>query len=195
MLNDEEIVKAKNIWENQYKSNIYKGIYIDGEMIEFEETLLYDGRLGIMLPKTFIEMPQQMKEIKYPSSDRPQIIKTNLLGSVNFTFSLLEINCGIQQVSDCTNQLKYILEKVMSQYTFSDEYDGSTKNGTYKAFEYYSNALDAKLYTLVFGASIDGKFLLGGFNCKASDKDWWLKSAIQVCESIVDNTRKDETEK
>lgn len=58
----------------------------------------------LMLPDTFVDMPSSIVKLKYPSEQRPQIIKTSLDASVNFTFSLFnqefedsQVGRGIEQ--------------------------------------------------------------------------------------------------
>lgn len=140
--------------------------------------------MSIMLPRDFVEMPIKMKKIKYPSSDRPQIIKTDLNGQVDFTFNYLELPTKEEQLEKLVKQMKMMTKKLMPHYTFGEEYSGSTKNGKYFGYEYVCNVLDGKLYTYVYGTCINEKFLQGGFSCLVQDKDLWKEAVLQVCQSI-----------
>ena len=76
---DEEIIQMRN---KNRKISLEEGVLIKGEFIEFEPVKLFDDKLEIMLPKTFVDMPSDLAKIKYPSESRPQIIKTDSTGGV-----------------------------------------------------------------------------------------------------------------
>lgn len=72
--------------------------------------------MSILLPKSFIDLPDSMKKIKYPSEQRPHIIKISLDTSVNFRFSLLPIRN--EQTKDAVKQFKTALKRVNPAYVF-----------------------------------------------------------------------------
>ncbi|MBS5794387.1 MAG: hypothetical protein KIC92_06460 [Clostridiales bacterium] len=47
--------------------HIEEGVYINNEYLEFEEIKLFNESMSILLPKSFIDLPDSMKKIKYPS--------------------------------------------------------------------------------------------------------------------------------
>ena len=78
---DEKIIEARRK-EAQNKLDIRKDcLIVNGEKIEFQETPLFQGKMTLLLPISFVDMPQKVAKIKYPSEQRPQIIKTDLLDS------------------------------------------------------------------------------------------------------------------
>lgn len=87
---DEKIIEARRK-EAEKELDIRKdGLIVKGEKIEFQDTPLFQEKMSILLPTTFVDMPQKIARIKYPSEQRPQIIKTDLLGSTNFAFNLFD---------------------------------------------------------------------------------------------------------
>lgn len=86
---DEQILELKRQQKKEKYQGLETGFYIRDELLEFDRVLLEPMDLSIMLPTTFATMPQSMVRVKYQSENRPQIIKTSLDTSVNFTFSLV----------------------------------------------------------------------------------------------------------
>lgn len=185
MYRDEEIIDMRNQWDNENRSDIYTGFFIEGELIEFEEKELFNGELRVMLPKKFVEMPMKMKRVKYPSDNRPKIIKTDLQGKINMTFNILNLKMTDKSTEEAMAQMKKITQRLMPHYKFGNDFLGQTKNGLYFGYEYISNVLDGKMYNFVYGVCMNGKLMNGACNCLAQDKHWWEKAFIQICESIL----------
>lgn len=183
---DEELIKMRQAFENEKYTDINEGISVHGQFYEFEKVELLNGNMSIMLPKDFVEMPIRMKKIKYPSNDRPQIIKTDLNGQVDFTFNYLELTMKEEQLEKIVQQMKMMTKKLMPQYTFGEDYFGNTQSGAYYGYEYMCNVLDGKLYTYVYGTCINERFMQGGFSCLIQDKNLWKEAVLQVCQSIQD---------
>ena len=87
---DEKIMEMRR-QEKQKELNIREdGLIVKGEKIEFQDTTLFQEKMLILLPTSFVDMPQKIARLKYPSEQRPQIIKTDLLGSTNVAFNLFD---------------------------------------------------------------------------------------------------------
>ena len=112
---DEKIVEARRK-ESQKELNIREdGLIANGERIDFQETPLFHDKMTILLPTTFVDMPQRIARIKYPSEQRPQIIKTDLLGSTNFAFNLFDKVIKPVQMQSAADGMKSILKKVLKE--------------------------------------------------------------------------------
>ena len=53
---DEQIVKALHIQRRDTFGSIDEGLYINNELIHFNKTLLFNGRVSVMLPENFVPM-------------------------------------------------------------------------------------------------------------------------------------------
>ena len=58
----------------------------------------------------------------------------------------------------------------------------SDKNIAY--VEFSNPALDGKLYNLMFFFELDGKTLMGSFNCITKSMRYWQKPALEMMRSI-----------
>ena len=55
---------------------------------------MFQGKLGVMLPESFVTLPAKLARIKYSSQQRPQVIRTSRDTTVNFGMSLTDRNRG-----------------------------------------------------------------------------------------------------
>ncbi len=94
-----------------------QGIYIGEEYFKFQSVHIFDN-VSIYLPESFIEMPDKIRKMKYPSDNRPDVIKTNLNTNINFAFNWLEnLNC-INQGEELSGQIKDVLIKTNPSFVF-----------------------------------------------------------------------------
>lgn len=173
---------------NQYKAESYgdieNGIYVKGELIRFEMVELFDGQVTVMLPEKYIDMPIEMQKIKYPSENRPQIIKCNEEGEVNFTFSLLNSALEKSAVQSLEKQMKKLIRKVQPSNVFYDEGLVEKESTAIGWFEYKSPTIDIQLFNLMYCASVNGKTLQGVFNAPYYDWKLWKEIMHNVLKTI-----------
>lgn len=181
---DEEIIELKERKKESIHNNIYEGVYINHHMYEFEKENLFQDSMSIMLPKDFITMPTKMAKIKYPSESRPQIIKTDYSGSINFTFSLFNMPIKENQIEGACKNFKKLLRNLQPSNTFFDEENRTSNGKCISLFDYKSNAVDCQVYNIVYVTSINGNILHGIFNCRYVDMEKWKPIANQVIDSI-----------
>ncbi len=179
---DKQIIEMRN--KNRKKS-LEEGIFIKGEFTEFEDVSLFDEKMTIKLPKTFIDMPMKLAKIKYPSNQRPQIIKTDLLGATNFTFNLFDEKVENTQLPDVASGFKSIIKKVNPANIFYEEKTEEIESGVVISwFDFKGYAIDTQIYYIYYVASIDGKLLHGIFNCMIEDLEEYKEIAFMVIKTI-----------
>ncbi len=185
---DKKIIEMRRK-EAQKELNIREdGLIINGEQIDFQETLLFHEKMTILLPTSFVDMPQKIARIKYPSEQRPQIIKTNLLGSTNFAFNLFDKTIKPVQMQSAADGMKSILKKVNPANIFYESGTEPLGETMLSWFEFKGHGIDTQIYYIVFLTSIGGKLMHGIFNCAVADMEAWKEAAFQVIRSIQDRT-------
>lgn len=193
---DEQILNAKKQQKrNQYHS-IETGFYIKDELVEFERIGIPPIQISLMLPNSFLTMPPALMKVKYQSENRPQIIKTSLDTSINFTFSRLPQFIKNEQVSLAAKQFRLIIQKVNPANVFFDEGEVFVGTSTLCWFDYKSYAVDEHVYNLMYVMPLRGGAMLHGvFNCQHKDKDEWKGAALQAILSIQEeNEREDKAQ-
>ncbi len=188
---DEEIIKMRN---RNKKICLEDGVYIKGEFIEFEEVKLFDNKMAITLPKTFIDMPMKIAQIKYPSNQRPQIIKTDLLGATNFAFNLFEQPANKEQLPEISTTFKDLIKKVNPANIFYQEETKDLNNISISWFDFKGYAIDTQVYYIYFVSVIDNKLLHGIFNCMIEDLEEYKEIAFLVINTIRDCTNENAKE-
>ena len=183
---DEVIVQMRREIKRKEYSDIYKGVYIDFEIVEFQETKLFDDKMSVWLPKSFIEMPKPMIKIKYPGEQRPQIIITDLSSRINFTFSLLEIDISMKNVPAMAKVFKEIIQKTQQKVIFYEESTEEVGEDKLSWFDFKSIAADSEIYNIMYIALVDGKVMHGIFNCLYEQMKEWKDIAKQVMMSVKD---------
>ena len=183
---DEQILELKRQQKKEKYQSLETGFYIRDELLEFERMLLEPMDLSIMLPATFVTMPQSMVRVKYQSESRPQIIKTSLDTSVNFTFSLVPQEVRPEQLRSLVSQLKAVIQRMNPANTFYDMKEEQTASQIPVCwFDYKGFAIDEQVYYIMFALPWKDKQLIHGtFNCKYSDMNEWKEAARQAILSI-----------
>lgn len=139
-----------------------------------------------MLPDTFVDMPVNLAKLKYMSEQRPQIIKTSLDTTVNFTFSLYDIQLSEKNIDSTIHQFKELIQKVNPAYVFDEIVIEKERNIGW--FDFKSYGIDEQIYNIVYVKPIGGRLLHGVFNCTCRDNVEWKDAALQVIYSINDCT-------
>lgn len=186
---DEQIVKLRHQSKLEGQDIYGTGLSIKGEPVRFRETELFQGKMTIWLPDTFVDMPSRIARLKYPSEQRPQVIKTDLLGSTNFAFNLFDKIIRPDQMQSAAEGMKSIIKKVNPANIF---YSGETEpigDTQISWFEFKGHGIDTQIYYIVFLTSIGGKLLHGIFNCAIADMEEWKNPVLQVIHSIQDNAK------
>lgn len=182
---DEKILELQRAEKRKAHQDIYGDyVYIDDEEIIFKESQLFDGKLTIMLPSGFTDMPIDVAKIKYPSEQRPQIIKTNTEGSVNLCFNLFKIKLDSNQVEETINGFFSMLQKVQSGNDYFQCKTEECQDNTIGWFDFKSATIDDQLYNMLFTLPIDGRVCTGVFNCGFRSSDDWKTIFKQILFSI-----------
>lgn len=185
---DEQIIT----WKREMKSHLHKDIkneavYIQDQLTWFEPMLLFE-KVSVYLPKDFIDMPQLIKEIKYPSVKRPELIKTNVETNVNFGFSLLNELVEPEQVKELAEQIKLTIKKANPAISFYRLETILTEQGrAVSLFDFKSYGVDEHIYNLMCIFPLSFGTLQGIFNCRERDYDQWCDVAWQVFLTLAEN--------
>lgn len=164
------------------------GMYIKGEKIMFAAIQLFDGKMELLLPDSFVDLPGKLAKIKYPSEYRPQIIKTNLLGDVNFAFNLFPQQVSSDQLSIAARTFAKMIKQMNPSTVFYDKATEDLGDTKLSWFDFKGYAMDGQLYYIYYVTSIGGNLLHGIFNCRMEDMQEYKEPAFLAIRSIRDLT-------
>ena len=161
------------------------GYYIEGRFETFSKEQYFDKLLSIYIPESFIDLPDEIKEIKYPTNFRPEIIKTNLAGDVNLSISLLKVSEDTE-VKTLVTDFKSLLSKAHNGIKFL-EYDELEKEGCVKmyCFDFIIPGIDERIYHKTGLGKIGRETVQVMFNCRESLAWTWKKAVNDILQNII----------
>jgi len=183
---DETIINLRKEKNKSENTSIETGLYINDILTCFHEVEVLN-EFKIMLPTDFITLSEVQAKIKYPSEQRPQIIKTNEETSVNIGFSLVTVDIPINDtnIKKEAEELRKILKQLNPAMEFYSLEVEQLEDFKLAWFDYKSFALDGKMYNIMFVAGVgENKMLHGIFNCKSGMHKDWQTAAIGMLKTI-----------
>lgn len=186
---DEKILEYRKRARDEKYCSLETGMYIKDEFIQFERKVIFQEKMSIILPTTFVDLPSNIAKLKYISEQRPQIIKTSLDTTVNLGFTMTDIEIHPEQVEALCKQAKSALKRVNPAIIF---YEGQVESDLSLGwFEFKSYGIDSNAYNLMFVTIIKGKMLHGVFICNYDDALEWRDAARQMMHSIRDISKEE----
>ncbi|WP_294352250.1 hypothetical protein [uncultured Clostridium sp.] len=183
---DEKILDyLKDVEERNNRKSIKDGLTkIIGSYYKFEARGFIDGKLKMYIPNIFEEMSEEAKRFKYPSENRPEIIKSNKDGSIAITFKFIDNFLSEENVKFITNMAKLMIKRLNPANIFFDEEVIKVNSKNVGFFDFKSAALDDYLYNLIFILVFEGKTLMGSFSCPYSEYKEWKEVALEMIKTI-----------
>ncbi|MGE7840988.1 hypothetical protein ACQKNX_09375 [Lysinibacillus sp. NPDC093712] len=197
---DEEIIemtkharqkkRTENIENQLLQTDVVKGIQagqltIDDEIIEFAELRFYDNQIRMSIPTAFEEMETDLKDIKYPSSRRPDYIYTSVSTSINVTMKIMEQQLQEEELEDFTETMMTILQKLQPDAEMLDIGMKEVNGLQIGYFDFISKAIDNKIYNLMFLFIAGDNVATGSFNCLKKEMNIWQPVAYGMLETIA----------
>lgn len=193
MYQDEEIAKRR-YWENRKKyTNVDTGIYTGDEYVEFAETRIY-GNIGVILPLSYQDMDLADAKKKYPSEQRPQIIKTNSEGTINFAFNLLPEQIEADQLKAAANDFVNVMKRLYPTNLCLDIKTGQGASLPYASIEFTSMAVNENLYNQIVLFAAEEGLLMMLFNCPFGSRTEWAGCLPQIIERLVQYQEEEQNE-
>ena len=182
---DKQIIPLKVRSSEAEAMSLDTGYYIEGRLETFSKEQYFDKLLSIYIPESFIDMPDEIKEIKYPTNFRPEIIKTNLAGDVNLSISLLKVSEDTE-VKTLVTDFKSLLSKAHNGIKFL-EYDELEKEGCVKmyCFDFIIPGIDERIYHKTGLGKIGRETVQVMFNCREPLSWTWKKAVNDILQNII----------
>ena len=179
---DEEIIPLKLEHCGNEDMSLKEGYFIDGKLEIFIKASYFNDVISIYTPSSFIDM---LKEIKYPTNFRPEIIKTNLAGDVNLSISLLKVSEDTE-VKTLVTDFKSLLSKAHTGIKFL-EYDEFENVDCVKmyCFDFIIPGIDERIYHKTGLGKIDRETVQVMFNCREPLSWTWKKAVNDILQNII----------
>ena len=160
------------------------GYYILGSLENFIIEEIFDQSIYVYIPSSFIDMPDEIREIKHPTNFRPEIIKTNLVGDINLGFSFFEDNEDVD-IETLVKDFKNLLSKTHKGVKFLDS-TKLKKEGCIEmyCFDFILPGIDEKIYHMIGMGKAGKKIIQTIFNCSESSANAWKKAVTDIFQTI-----------
>jgi hypothetical protein len=139
--------------------------------------------IEIKLPAGFKFMEGDILATKYPPNNKPSEVYTNEDATVNIAFKKTVQSLAEQNVFTEGKRLEQQLINGGRIQLISSEQIKANGNNTH-VFSFYSNAIDTKVYNVMFVFSLKGKMVVGSFNCTIALQNQWQSTAYEIVRSI-----------
>ena len=182
---DKQIIPLKVRSSEAEAMSLDTGYYIEGRLETFSKEQYFDNLLSIYIPESFIDMPDEIKEIKYPTNFRPEIIKTNLAGDVNLSISLLKVGEDME-IKTLVTDFRNLLAKAHNGIKFL-EYDELEIDGCVKmyCFDFIIPGIDERIYHKTGLGKIGRETVQVMFNCREPLAWTWKKAVNDILQNII----------
>jgi len=182
---DEQLLIAKKALERQKYTNLKTGIYVDDELIEFDKRLLKELKISIIVPESFVSMPDKIKNIKYPSQNAPAVLLMNLDTIVNFGFNLLPNSLKDGELEILSQKYQLAIKNINPSILFDESVEGKTEEGNEMRWsDFKSYSIDGQSYNRMVFVRMRHFVIQGIFNCPDQDKMKWSTIAEQVFKTM-----------
>ena len=186
---DKQILEARQEEERRRYMTLETGIYVDDELITFAQTTLPDTRIQLYLPEQFVTMPDQVRDMKYPSRNAPDFIVTSLDTTVNFGFNVLPVRLEEGDTKVMSIQFQEALRNINPSIRISERVDNTaTETGSEMSwFGFKGYVLDGQNYNRMYIIRLAKNVLHGIFNCPPRVRDQW-EDIVDQCFQSVEET-------
>ena len=181
---DKQIIPLKVRSSEAESMSLDTGYYIEGRLETFSKGQYFDDLLSIHIPESFIDMPDEIKEIKYPTNFRPEIIKTNFAGDVNLSISLLKVGEDME-IKTLVTDFRNLLAKAHNGIKFLeyDEFDNDCCVKMY-CFDFIIPGIDERIYHKTGLGKIGRETVQVMFNCREPLSWTWKKAVNDILQNI-----------
>lgn len=151
---------------------------------QFSVRQVLSNKLELLVPVDFKLMDISMLRKKYPiEGNRPDEVYTNNTASVNIAFNHTEKSMSENDIKTHAGELIALLSGRSGVRIISDSQERI--NGKYYLIiDFYSAALNASVYNKMFITVLEGKMLIGTFNCIVEMEASWKEKAVKIIHSI-----------
>lgn len=137
----------------------------------------------ILLPSDFKQMDKNTITLKYPNEGgRPNEVYTNGNSSVNFAFTHTAKKATTNDIKKHAAELIKILKQ--RGLTILSQSQEKINGKDFLIVEFNSKALNGTLYNKMFFAALEGRLLIGSFNCTSAKEGQWKKKGYEIIQSI-----------
>jgi len=146
-----------------------------------------DGKVSLLTPDSFSVMSKENLDHKYPSPNKPTVVLSNEAGTVNLAFNHTQNPLSPGEVKEAHSVFSEMFHNMYpSAKWVRDEVINKGKS-SFIVMELITPAADTEIHNIMYGTSVDDRFLLVAFNTTSDESDEWLAIGKKMMESLKIN--------
>ncbi|MDN3617436.1 hypothetical protein [Vibrio gallaecicus] len=157
---------------------------ITASAVELVEVKALNGKVSINAPKDFGPMPDDILEFKYPSTRRPTEVLSDETGGVTLVFNHTNNSMAPSDVKNAHVAISKIFHNMYPSATWIRDEVIVQNNQTFMVLELITPAIDTEIHNIMYGTSVDGRFLLTAFNTTVEQSEQWLPIGKKIMASL-----------
>ncbi|MFY8188983.1 MAG: hypothetical protein ACOVLC_13645 [Flavobacterium sp.] len=181
-----KVVKTKTVHTDSLLEKQQKTLSVISEkQKKYEVMSFYNEHLKIKLPVSFNLMNEDFVKAKYPT------LNANLAKVYSNSDGKISILLELSNSPLKSNELPNIKNQIAQSFGSIPEIDlqniivKKLNNKDFVVVEFTSEAIDTRLYNLMFITDINGKTFTGTFNCTIDYLKEWKPIAQEILKSIT----------
>jgi len=160
---------------------IFSGTALAEGLINIE---VLSGKVSILVPKNFGPMQKDILKLKYPSSRKPTEVLSNTAGSVTLAFNHTNDLMHPIQVRQSHATISKMFHNLYPSATWIRDEVVEQNGSTFMVLELITPAMDTQIHNIIYGTSVDGRFLLAAFNTTIEESKVWLPIGKEIMSSL-----------
>jgi hypothetical protein len=153
--------------------------------VEFKEQSFFENKLTMKVPTEFEPMSNELKQIKYPSERRPPLVLTDETSQINLALNWTENKAEQKDLEALKNALIRSLSSVHPKAQWEGEGIIDVNGKKFGYLELVSQAIDTKIYNLMYFTDLEGRFFIMSFNCTEKFISEWKPTAKEIMNSVM----------
>ena len=143
-----------------------------------------NGKISILTPANFSAMAKDILEIKYPMSRRPTEVLSNETGGVTLAFNHTNNSMKPSQVAEAHASISKMFHNLYPSAKWIRDEVIQQNGSNFMVMELITPAIDTEIHNIMYGTSVDGRFLLAAFNTTIASSNEWLPIGKKIMASI-----------
>jgi len=151
---------------------------------ELAEVTTLSGKVSLKVPKMFSPMSKETLDIKYPATQRPTEVLSDSTSGVSIAFNHTKSRMQPDQIEEGYKSISKMFHNLYPSAKWIRN-ETITQNGSkFMVLELVTPAIDTKIHNIMYGTSVDGRFLLVAFNTTEEQAEDWLPVGEKIMQSI-----------
>ncbi len=130
-------------------------------------------------------MKEELLKVKYPGERRPTLVYTNESATVNIAFNHIASKATQQALEQYRKVLAATVKNNYPDAAWEANEIRTINNRKVGVIIVTTEAVDTKIFNQLFFTDVDGRLLIGTFNCTVKEKAEWKATAERILNSLV----------